>query len=264
MEFTGERYIPQVHGNIELEHIHRYLQALTITSGKDVLDIASGEGYGSAMLAKKANQVIGVDISIEAIKHARKQYQMDNLDFMVGSCLDIPLPDASIDLVVSFETIEHVDQHDQMMKEIKRVLRPAGTLLISSPDKYYYSIEPGYINPYHKKELYQHEFKNLLSTFFSKTTYYVQRIVYGSNIISESKQTNTISYFQENEIIKNALGVTKPTYWIGLASDIQLPDLSSSIFEQPINDSEIIRSWSALLSERDRTIQILTDLTVEH
>jgi O-antigen biosynthesis protein len=60
MDFTGERYIPSVKGNIELEHWHRYLLARELCRGKDVLDLASGEGYGSAMLSGVANSVAGV------------------------------------------------------------------------------------------------------------------------------------------------------------------------------------------------------------
>jgi ubiquinone/menaquinone biosynthesis C-methylase UbiE len=264
MEFTGERYVPEIHGNIELEHLHRYLLASEIVTGKIVLDIACGEGYGSAMLATRANKVTGVDISSETIKHARERYKIENLDFIVGSCIDIPLPDASVDLVVSFETIEHLEQHDQMMKEIKRVLSPTGSLLISSPDKYYYSIETGYINPFHKKELYQLEFKQLLGNYYKNIIYFGQRVVYGSSILSELLPTSTLSYFQENETIKTAHGVIKPTYWIALASDMQSPDLSSGFFEQPINDSEVIQSWRGVVSERDQTIQSLTAKVAEY
>jgi ubiquinone/menaquinone biosynthesis C-methylase UbiE len=140
LDFTGERFVPEARGNIELEHLHRYLQACEIAAGKVVLDIASGEGYGSAMLANRAGRVFGVDNSLEAVEHARNRYKKENLEFMAGHCAAIPLPDKSVDLVVSFETIEHHDKHHQMMREIKRVLRPAGALLISSPDKRWYSI----------------------------------------------------------------------------------------------------------------------------
>src|SRR3954471_14002428 len=148
MEFTGERFVPGTRGNIELEHLHRYLQAGEIAAGKVVLDIASGEGYGSAMLANSAARVIGVDISAAAVYHAADRYKKENLEYKVGSCADIPVPDASVDMVVSFETLEHHDQHEQMMREFKRVLRPAGVVLISSPDKDHYSVAPNYSNPY--------------------------------------------------------------------------------------------------------------------
>ena len=71
LDFTGERYLPEVGGNIELEHLHRYLLAKQAVVGKTVLDIASGEGYGSAMLAESARRVTGVDISQEAVSHAQ-------------------------------------------------------------------------------------------------------------------------------------------------------------------------------------------------
>ncbi|EQD40061.1 Methyltransferase type 11, partial [mine drainage metagenome] len=102
MEFTGERFVPEVHGDIELEHLHRYLLACKAVAGKTVLDIASGEGYGSAILARTAHEVIGVDISKEAISHAQAKYKAKNIKFRVGSCLAIPLKDTSVDVVVSF------------------------------------------------------------------------------------------------------------------------------------------------------------------
>jgi SAM-dependent methyltransferase/glycosyltransferase involved in cell wall biosynthesis len=254
MEFTGERFVPEVHGNIELEHLHRYLQACQIAAGKEVLDIASGEGYGSAMLASRASKVTGVDISVEAIKHARGRYKKENLEYMVGNCADIPLPEASVDLVVSFETIEHHDQHEKMMQEISRVLRPTGVLLISSPDKYHYSVEPGFTNQYHVKELYQHEFKQLLRTYFKNVAYFRQRVIYGSGICAESLPTEFVSYWQENDMIREAPGVVKPTYWIGLASNASLPKLYAGFLEQPVNDSEIVQSWTRVVAERDKEI----------
>jgi len=263
LTFTGERFTPEIHGNIELEHLHRYLQASEFAADKVVLDIASGEGYGSAMLASRACNVIGVDISIEAIQHARGRYKNENLEYMVGSCADIPLPDASIDVVVSFETIEHHDQHEQMMQEIKRVLRPAGMVLISSPDKYQYSVESGQSNSFHVKELYQHEFKELLGRHFKNTAYFGQRIIYGSCVFPESLPMQPLTYWQENETIKKSPGLTKPVYWIALASDVQLPELASSVFEQPINESEIIKSWSGIVAARDRQIDTLTQAVTE-
>ena len=254
MDFTGERYVPEVHGDIELEHVHRYLQACEIAEGKIVLDIASGEGYGSMMLARRADKVTGVDISIEAIKHARKSYKKENLEFMVGSCIDIPLPDASVDLVVSFETIEHLAEHAKMMQEIKRVLRPNGILLISSPDKYTYSIETGYSNPYHVKELYQHEFKQLLANYFKNTAYFGQRIVYGSSIFSELLPAPILSYLQEDGHIIATPGITRAIYSIALASDSQLPKIASSVFEQPINETQIVQ---ALVAEKEQIIRAL-------
>ena len=185
LEWTGERYIPEIKGDIALEHLHRYAMACQFAKGKNVLDIASGEGYGSAMLAKVANHVIGVDISEEAISFATGKYSSDNLEFKIGSCAEIPLMDGSLDLIVSFETIEHHDQHEVMFKEFKRVLHPDGMLIISSPDKYTYSEMPDHSNPFHVKELYRNEFESLVSKYFENTQIYGQRVRYGSGIFVE-------------------------------------------------------------------------------
>ncbi|MFP3599617.1 class I SAM-dependent methyltransferase, partial [Chryseobacterium sp. SIMBA_029] len=119
LAWDGERYIPGMSTEIELEHMHRYVVARKLAAGLRVLDIACGEGYGSYALSSLAASVIGVDISEEAIRHAQTQYlhRTSNLEFKVGSAADIPLANASVDLVVSFETIEHHDQHEAMIRE---------------------------------------------------------------------------------------------------------------------------------------------------
>ena len=123
LDWTGERYIPEVAGDVELEHLHRYKVAQTYVQNKIVLDLACGEGYGSNLLAMSANQVIGVDIDQNAVSHAQKKYQKANLSYLHGDCSRVPLADNSVDIVVSFETIEHHDQHLEMMGEIKSVMK---------------------------------------------------------------------------------------------------------------------------------------------
>src|ERR1700722_15129763 len=97
LPWTGERLVPSLNGDIVLEHLHRYAFAADLVAGKDVLDIACGEGYGSNLLAARARSVIGVDISEETIGHAQSNYVRDNLTFRPGSCLAIPTPDQSAD-----------------------------------------------------------------------------------------------------------------------------------------------------------------------
>src|SRR5438093_10994 len=104
MDFTGERYVPEIEGQIRYEHLHRYALCLQLVAGKTVLDIASGEGYGSALLATAARSVTGVDIDALTVDHARHLYYKPNITFLVGSCDKIPLPDHSFDVVTSFET----------------------------------------------------------------------------------------------------------------------------------------------------------------
>lgn len=256
MEFTGERYVPGIHGNIEIEHLHRYLLARGIASEKIVLDIACGEGYGSSLLATVAKSVIGIDISETAINHAMAKYKKNNLQFMEGDCTSIPLPDKSIDLVVSFETIEHIQNQEQMISEIVRVLKPNGLLLISSPDKYHYSIETGVNNPFHIKELYEQEFKHMIATTFKNSVFWGQRVIYGSSILLESIQSKSKSFLQKENEILSASGLINPLYWIALASNNKLPDVESGILECPINESEIVDSWSKIVADRDSTIEL--------
>jgi ubiquinone/menaquinone biosynthesis C-methylase UbiE len=241
MSFTGERFTPETEGNVELEHLHRYLQASEFVAGLTVLDIASGEGYGSFLLSDTAAQVIGVDISNEAVAHAQKKYHKPNLEFKTGSCSAIPLPDASVDAVVSFETLEHHDEHDTMMEQIKRVLRPGGIVLISSPDKHNYSVVPDYKNEFHVKELFEEEFRHLLNRYFKNTLFFGQRILYGSMISAHADHTPVSHYVGKSDAVQTGPGIANPRYWICLASDAKLPSLASSIFEQPFEDAELVR-----------------------
>ena len=228
MDFTGERFIPESGGDIALEHFQRYLFAQSLISGKDVLDIASGEGYGSDLLARDARSVVGVDISQEAVRHARERYQRDGLRFEEGSCAAIPLEDDSIDVVVSFETLEHHNQHDEMMSEIRRVLRPGGVLVISSPDKREYSDLPGHHNEFHVKELYADEFAALLSRHFARHVMYGQRVQYASLLVAkDSRTTETIERSAAGT--DRFDGLHRPVYLVAVASDEVLPELSNSV-----------------------------------
>jgi SAM-dependent methyltransferase len=166
MEWTGERYVTSVGGEIEFEHTHRYLFAMKFAEGAMVLDIASGEGYGSALLGSVADRVIGIDIDEVSVAHARSKYKSDNLSFLRGDCTSLPLSSDSVDLVASFETLEHILDHKRFFKEISRVLRSDGVLVISTPDRVPYNDINGVPNPCHLKELDRAEFKLLLKRHF--------------------------------------------------------------------------------------------------
>lgn len=180
--FTGERFLPDCEREIWYEHFHRYTMALCFVADKNVLDAACGEGYGSHVLAQKAASVVGVDLSEPAIQHANKHYQQANLKYIQSNVLAMDLADDSFDVVVSFETLEHLTEHDELMREFKRVLKPDGVLLISTPDKREYSDKTGFNNEYHFKELYQHEFKALLQNSFENSHWYGQKLMFNSSI----------------------------------------------------------------------------------
>jgi O-antigen biosynthesis protein len=139
LTFTGERFLPEVRGAIFLEHWHRYVVTARLVRGLRVLDAACGEGYGSSLLAASAASVVGVDVSPDAITHATERYGAPNARFLAASVTSLPLADASVDAVVSFETIEHLAEQREMLAEFRRVLSPSGILVISSPNRPVYN-----------------------------------------------------------------------------------------------------------------------------
>jgi ubiquinone/menaquinone biosynthesis C-methylase UbiE len=172
---TGERMVPESKDpGLIIEHLHRYLLARLYCEKKTVLDIACGEGYGTNILSSIAKHVTGVDMDEKAIEHASGKYKADNIVFKTGIATSIPAEDSSMDVVVSFETLEHLQEQDKMMSELKRVMKPDGLLIISTPNKKYYSDEPGFSNPFHAKELHSHEFRGLLERYFLPVQLFAQ------------------------------------------------------------------------------------------
>ncbi|HLP12580.1 MAG TPA: class I SAM-dependent methyltransferase [Flavobacteriales bacterium] len=228
MKFTGERLTTDINGQIAIEHLHRYAMACELAKNKVVLDIASGEGYGSNLLASVASHVTGVDISVEAVKHASEKYTKKNIVFKQGSATKIPLENASVDIVTSFETIEHLVEHDVMLEEFKRVLKPGGILIISSPDKKYYTDMPSHENEFHLKELYENDFRELLGKNFAHCAFFNQGFAVTSFIHNE-KQLGLDAYTGNF----NQLESRKPShiYNICIASSQPLPSINHSIFE---------------------------------
>jgi SAM-dependent methyltransferase len=167
-----ERMVPEeAHARTFWEHIARYRFAKDFVRGKRVLDIACGEGYGAAALAKAgASSTVGIDVSPEVCDHARRKY---GLDARPGDAQAIPSSDRSIDVVVSFETIEHVDDPAAFLRECARVLVPEGTLIVSTPNRPVYTGE-GTQNPFHRIEFDEKEFVSLLRSKFRAVRLYTQ------------------------------------------------------------------------------------------
>jgi len=142
MEYTGERHIPKLTG--DPGHITLYEKSLQYVENKFVLDIASGSGWGTEMLSKKAAFVVGADISKEAVAYARKEYPQHNSRYCVGDVLNLPFPNDFFDVVNSIETFEHVPRNkaDCLISEVLRVLKPGGLFVFSTPDGEQYPYRP--------------------------------------------------------------------------------------------------------------------------
>src|SRR5947199_354237 len=243
LPWTGERFVPSCTGQLLYEHLHRYAVAAALADGKRVLDIACGEGYGSNLLAATAAQVIGVDIASEVIAHARQAYQKENLIFREGSCLNIPIEDHSIDLVVSFETIEHIDEPLAFLQELKRVLAVDGALIMSSPDKAEYTDRTGATNPFHKRELYHEEFLLLLKQHFKRCRIGKHKLVAGSWIAADDLAAEDTFGTFSGDIHSIAFrpGVYRGVYSLALCSDARLPAWKLGVYA---NSRESERIWN--------------------
>lgn len=228
-KWSGERLETFIHSRDTIEHLHRYAIASEYVKDKVVLDIACGEGYGSNLMSERASFVYSVDIDDETIKAAKLKYVKKNIEFITGSASSIPFKDNSINVVVSFETIEHHDEHNEMLEEIKRVLKPDGLLIISSPDKLFYSDKRNFNNKFHLKELYKEEFRDLIEFFFSNVQLITQKYFNSNSILQDEKEQDEIKLFSGSysEIHTNEID---PLYLVIIASDIGFVQQKASIF----------------------------------
>jgi 2-polyprenyl-3-methyl-5-hydroxy-6-metoxy-1,4-benzoquinol methylase len=144
-------------------HIARYEFATKYSSGKDVADIASGTGYGTEILTRAggARSAIGVDIDAEAVRYARAMHGPPQVQYRCASGDSTGLADGCVDLITSFETVEHVPSDRELMIEFDRLLRPGGMLLISTPNQW-----PCQNHPTHVREYNRNSFEMLLRRHF--------------------------------------------------------------------------------------------------
>ena len=167
MEFTGERVIPgKTDPDLMNEHWARYQFAEPLVHGKLVVDAGCGVGYGSAFLATSARLVLALDTSAEALGAAREEYAHPKVALINADCGRLPLPDASVDVVASFEVIEHMDDWQALISETARVLTPHGQLLVSTPNRIYSQESRQEPNPYHVHEFDYSEFESELGKYF--------------------------------------------------------------------------------------------------
>ncbi len=267
LEFTGERFTPENLREIWYEHYHRYALASQLVTGLHVLDAACGEGYGSELLAGTAASVTGVDISADAINHASSRYgQRENLEFIQADCSQLDFEDNKFDAIISFETLEHLQEQESMLAGFRRILKPGGWLLISSPDKAEYSDAEDYSNPWHVKELYREELLELLGKDFSTVRLLGQKLAFHS-IIWDLQATGA---YQNQVLSEGQLATTDklespPLYFLAVcaASEEDLPvmpalnlfsDQQASVYQH--YNHEIRKNMAAgeLIAQRDKKI----------
>lgn len=263
--FTGERFLPQCTGEIWAEHWHRYLFASRLVAGRDVLDAACGEGYGAAWLARNARTVTGLDIDPPTIAAARLKYALPGLRFETGSVAAMPFADESFDCVVSFETLEHLAEQQEMLSEIRRVLRPQGILIISTPNKVEYSDKRGFRNAFHVRELSEAEFSALLAGKFGAQRWYGQRLAFNSSmwplpaVAGDTLGAEWLAVDAHDRIMP------PPMYFVAIAAaeESQLPpvvgpsllaDPDDAMYQEYEATVARARTLEALVGERDRQL----------
>lgn len=260
MNFSGERLQSVSSGEGMMKH-HRYFLARDFCNDLDVLDIAAGEGYGSAILAQVAKSVVGVEIDLAIVEAANTEFVRPNLRYLQGDARAIPLPDASIDVAVSFETYEHFGEHELFLAELRRILRPNGLVIISTPDRDIYSgpgIPP---NPYHVREVNREEFDFALSTQFANVRIARQRALIGS-FIEGYQQDTAARYFEARgrDLIEASQEMTRAPYLVAFASDAELPPLPHSLY---IERSDVDTDAIALRETRADLRKVLAQLARE-
>lgn len=185
IEFTGERVIPgQVDADLLNEHLGRYSFAEALVADKRVLDAGCGVGYGSARLATVAKKVFALDNSAEAVQSGRAEYP--DVSFVHGNCAGLPFADASLDAVVAFGVIEHLENWQTLLSEAARVLRPAGIFLVSTPNRVYYADSRDEPNPFHVHEFDYEEFSSELAKHFAHQTMFFENHANAITFTSET------------------------------------------------------------------------------
>lgn len=163
LALTGERTVPGVAEENYWFRRHEvvYRRLAGHCAGRDVLEAGCGEGYGADLIAGVANSVIGLDYDELTVAHVRACYP--RVDMRQGNLAELPLSNDSVDVVVNFQVIEHLWDQPQFVAECRRVLRPGGLLLMSTPNRITFS--PGRdtpVNPFHTRELNAFELSELL------------------------------------------------------------------------------------------------------
>ena len=267
---TGERFLPTMNGEIAFEHFHRYVLVQGLCAGKVVGDVACGEGYGSAILAKSAKRVFGVDIADEAIDWARNRYVAPNLKFLQGDAQCLPLASDRCDVVVSFETLEHVADPDRLLAEFSRVLKKRGLLIISTPDKAVYNRQRQEPNEFHQHEMYREGFEEILQKFFKNVAIYGQQYFEGSIVLGGPKRRKQAGkrstpprlLFTE-ELGDASASAFAPTYMLAVASNGPLPELPLSLFASAEHPQAFKERYVALNEELEERTHWLKEIQAE-
>ena len=220
--------VPELNQGMTLyyEHLLRYMMAANFVKGKKVLDVGCGVGYGSWLLKDSgATEVLGVDISEEAIDYASKKFSDKNTKFETGDGENLKNYNRNFDTVTAFEFIEHIHGQETFLKGVKENLKPNGQFFVSSPNKNTYQNH----NHFHVSELTPGNFEKLLKKFFKNVILLDQRFLF-TNYIIPTHTKNEINLEKVNDsFVKETIESLLPLnnledsrYMVAICSDAKI------------------------------------------
>ncbi len=258
-EFTGERVVPgEVNVDLWNEHVSRYALAARLTVDASVLDMGCGTGYGSAELACRARSVTGIDVASDAVHYAREHYQLPNLQFDTASCTALPYADASFDAVVCFEVIEHLENWPDLIREARRVLRPDGLFIVSTPNRLYYAESRNKVgpNPFHEHEFELDEFKAALQQQFQSVDILLQN------------RTECMAFYPpragrdvDARLDASAGPAEEANFFLAICSPSSLPDLRNFVFVP--RAANILKEREQHIAKLDYELNLNKDWLIE-
>lgn len=252
----GERMVPRFHHEavIYAEHIVRYLFATRFVEGKRVLDVASGVGYGADLLRSAgAAVVVALDRSPEALRYGNEHHSKFGPAYVLGDAQCLPLQSAQFDVVVSFETVEHVPDYQRFLAEVKRALRQDGLFIVSTPNKGVYADG----NPFHTKEFTFDEFGEALAGHFRYVKTLSQDDWIASAVFSPEEMESSDRPVGGQPSLFKAVGKSpsQTLYMVSLCSEVPLPE---AVQEVVLTSLYEVRYYLEEIARRDAEIVRLT------
>jgi ubiquinone/menaquinone biosynthesis C-methylase UbiE len=201
--------------DVYLWHISRYMfVANFLEESKVILDVACGTGYGSYYLARRhTGEIIGIDISERAIGYAREKYHHNNLSFVKGDAVNLPFTSNSFDMLISFETIEHLQNYEKFLFERNSRLLKRNVLFIISTSNKKVSILKRLANPFHCKEFFKEEFVTLPNVYFKLLALFGQRFFRAGALGKRSLRANILS--KTSRVLKKLKNTVKKSILLG-------------------------------------------------
>ncbi|MBE2317421.1 class I SAM-dependent methyltransferase [Solirubrobacter sp. CPCC 204708] len=250
---TPGRFVPaQMRGElVEVQHLARYAWATALAPGRRVLDAGCGLGYGAAMLADAgAESVTAVDVAAEIVDVARDQAG-DHVTFEVADLRSLPFGDAAFDLVVCFEVIEHIEEQETALDELRRVLAPGGVLVVSSPNP---DVNvPG--NPHHVRELTPGDLESLLGARWNAVQI-LQQYDFEASVVLTADAVADGARVAPAEVRKLAAGnAGRQPYSIAIAGD-SVPEVGNLVM---LTSSFEVRDWVERFDAQQSMLQEQAD-----